>query len=404
MLKSTGVFVFVFFISCIKTHAQDTLVLNTSVQKPSLLSAHVFGIFSSRLEGHFKSKPDQNSSLQFDYLSGNVWGQPVENYIPTSNTIKNLVTPYEWHRREFFVDRTDENFLSNTENFKIAYDGVIKGLKAKVYVPINSKNAIQVELRSFLLTRGRFPFTGLTGDDFIEAIHSNIAGGKDPFQRREFGLNQAEINYTDRQGRQLLIHENEGFFGGVKLDYYHYFENLLPYEMHFNIGLHSGINTSPFNKSIDLGFTANVFKNIAFRDNTYFQLGLSLGYLHLKTASLSDRNIEFATRPGFLNLESVFTYNILNSKQQTHSFGLDFYIQSAYHKPSEYDYSILFRNERADRSWHYSVTQLYLNNNYWTFFYAFTDKNSFRVYLQQDWLVNNTPDLQTGVSYVISFR
>ncbi|NEV94542.1 hypothetical protein G3567_10350 [Psychroflexus sp. YR1-1] len=378
--------------------------LNKSVQKPSILSAHVFGIFIGRLEGHFKSRPDQNLSLQFDYLSGNVWGQPVENYIPGTEAIKNTVTPYEWHRREFFVDRHDEHFQSNTENFKIAYDGVIKGLKAQMYVPLNSRNALQIELRSFLLTRGRFPFAGLTGDDFIESFHSNIAGGEDPFQRRDFGLNEAEINYTDRQGRQMLIGQNEGFFGGVKVDFYHYFENLLPNEVHFNIGLHSGVNTSPYNKSIDLGISANAFKQIAVGDRTYFQLGLNLGYLHLKSASFSDSNIEFATRPGFLNLESVFTYNLINSKQQTHSIGLDFYVQSAYHPPSEYDYSILFRNEQAERSWHHSVTQLYLNNNYWTLFYAFTENNSFRVYLQQDWRVNNTPDLQTGISYVINFR
>lgn len=403
MIKSIFVTVFGFCFFAINLQAQDTIILNKSVQKPSILSAHVFGIFSGRLEGHFKSKPEDKLSLQFDYLSANVWGQSVENYIPTTQALKNFVAPYEWHRKEFFVDRNDETFQSSTENFKIAYDGVIKGLKAKVYVPINSKNALQLELRSFLLTDGSFPFTGITGDDFIEAVHSNIAGGEDPFQRREFGLNQAQIDYTDRQGRRMQIDENEGFFGGVKVDFYHYFENLLPYDTHFNIGLHSGVNTSPYNKSIDLGFSANAFRNFAFGNHKYFQFGLSLGYLNLKTVSLSNNNIEFATRPSFLNLESVFTFNLINSKQQTHSFGLDFYIQSAYHDPSEYDYSILFRNDNALRSWHHSVTQLYLNNNYWTFFYAFTEKNSFRVYLQQDWLVNNNPDLQTGVSYVINF-
>lgn len=403
MLKPTYFIILVFCFFSINLLAQDTIILHKSVQKPSVLSTHVFGILSSRLEGHFKSRADKNISLQFDYQSGNVWGQPVENFIPLTEAIRNEVTPYEWHRREFFVDRNDENFQAGTENYKIAYDGVIKGLKALLYVPLNDKNALQIELRSFFLTSGRLPFTGITGDNFIETFHSNIAGGEDPFQRRDFGLNQAQIDYTDRQGRQMRIDENEGFFGGVKFDFYHYFDELLPYNMHFNIGLHSGVNTSPFNKSIDLGLSANAFRNFEVNERKYFQLGLSLGYLNLKTASLSSNNIEFASRPGFLNLESVFTYNVINSKQHTHSFGVDFYIQSAYHSPSEYDYSILFRNELAIRSWHHGVTHLYRNNNYWTFFYAFTQKNSFRIYLQQDWLVNNNPDLQTGLSYIINF-
>lgn len=403
MLKSIDVFIFLFFLSCLKTHGQDTLALNESIQKPSILSAHVFGIFSGRLEGHFKSQSNDNINLQFDYLSANIWGQPVENFIPTSEPLRDEASSRVWHVREFRYNRNDENFQSNTDNFKIAYDGVIKGLKAKVYVPLNFKNALRIELRSFLLTDGSFPFAGLTSDDFIEAVHSNVAGGEDPFQRRDFGLNQAEINYTDRQGRRIQIDENEGFFGGIKFNFYHYFDELLTHDIHFNIGLHSGVNTSPYNKSIDLGISANAFRNFAFSDNKYFQLGLNLGYLNLKTASLSNHNIEFATRSGFLNLESVFTYNIINSKQQTHTFGVDFYIQSPYHNPSEYDYSILFRNDKAFRSWHHSVTQLYLNNNYWTFFYAFTEKNSFRIYLQQDWLVNNVPDLQTGLGYVIEF-
>lgn len=401
MLKS--IFVFICCLFAINIEAQDTIILNKSIQKPSVLSAHTFGIFSGRLEGHFKSKTDKNISLEFDYISGNVWSQPVENYIPTSNALRDESSSLVWHVREFAFDKSDEDFQSNTENFRIAYDGVIKGLKASLYVPLNTRNALQIELRSFLLTRGRFPFTGITGDDFIEAVHSNIAGGEDPFQRKDFGLNQAEIDYTDRHGRRMLINQNEGFFGGIKFDFYHYLDEFLPHDIHFNVGLHSGLNASPYNKSIDLGFSTNAFRNFAFGDNKYVQLGLSLGYLNLKTASLSDKNIEFSTRPSFLNLESVFTYNIINSKQQTHSFGVDFYIQSSYHKPSEYDYSILFRNNQAIRSWHHGVTHLYRNNNYWTFFYAFTDKNSLRVYLQQDWLVNNNPDLQTGLSYVINF-
>lgn len=382
--------------------AQDTTYYSKSIPKPSTLSSHVFGIFISRIEADFRSQPDANFNIQLDFSSANVWGQPVDNFIAKTPELKNQEAKLPWHTREFSVDREDEAFLNNTDHFKIAYDGVIKNLKAKLHIPLNPKNALNIELRSFLLTDGRFPFTGLTGDDFIETFHSNIAGGEDPFQRREFGLNQNKIDYTDRNGRRMLI-KDDLIFGGVKLNVQHYFTDFKPYGIHFSSGIHLGWNASSYNQSLDLGLSVNALKNFILDDKHYFQIGLGLGYLNLNTVAFSNKNIEFATRSYFFNTEAALTYNVVNSKQSTHSFGIDFYIQSAYNNPDEFDYSILFRNDKADRAWHHSASNLYKNNNYWTFFYAFTKKNSFRIYLQQDLFVNNNPDLQTGVGYVINF-
>lgn len=366
------------------------------------MSAHVFGIFISRIEADFQSKPSEKWSLQLDYLSANVWGQPVENFIPQTPELIARAKTFPWHTRQSLADRDDVDFQNSTENFKIEYDGVLKGLKAKLRIPINAKNELGVELRTFLLTDGRFPFSGITGDNFIETFHSNIAGGEDPFQRRDFGLNQNKIDYTDRQGRRMLI-EDDFLFGGLKLNFQHYFTDFTPFDIHFNSGFHLGVNASSFNQSIDLGLSANAFRNFFLDDRRYFQIGLGLGYLNLNSIALSDDNIGFATRNYFLNLETAVTYNFVSTKQKTHSFGIDFYIQSPYHDPDEYDYSIIYRNDRAITSWHQAASHLYSYTNYWTFFYAITKKNSFRIYLQQDWVVNNNPDLQTGVSYRIYF-
>lgn len=384
-------------------NAQDSIVHSSSIQKPSVLSAHVFGIFMSRIEGHFKGHKSNRFSIQLDYLSANVWGQPVENYIPTNPELKKKVSKFPWHTREFQVNKNDESFLNQTENFNIAYDGVIKGLKAKVEIPLNKTNALHLQLRSFVLTNGRLPFTGITGDDFIEAFHSNVAGGEDPFQRQAFGLNQAGISYKDRNDNLMKINNNDLFFGGIKADFYHYFDFENLWDINFNVGIHPGLNLTSYNQSLDLGFSMNAHKNFRIQKKSYFQIGLSLGYLHLNTISFSNDNISFAERSQFLNIETALTYNFVNSKNHTHTFGVDFYLQSAYHSPKEYDYSILFRNDKALRSWHHSVSHLYRNNSYWTFFYAFTKGNSFRIYLQQDWNVNNNPDLQTGFGYVIYF-
>ncbi len=402
MLKGLFPIIILYLAFTFKSSAQDSLYHQNAIQKPSVLSAHVFGVFISRIEADFRSQSHDKWSLQLDYLSANIWGQPVETYIPQTPELIALAKTRPWHTRETIGDRDDENFQNDTENFKIAFDGVIKGLKAKLRIPINTKNSLGIELRSFVLTDGRFPFTGITGDNFIETFHSNVAGGEDPFQRRDFGLNQNRIDYTDRQGRRMLI-EDDFIFGGLKFNFQHYFTNFKPLDIHFNSGLHLGLNASKFNQSIDLGVSANAFRSFFLDDRHYFQFGLGLGYLHLNTLSLSKENIGFGTRNYFLNLESAVTYNYVNKKQKTHSFGIDFYIQSAYNNPDEYDYSIIYRNEKAITSWHHAASHLYRNTNYWTFFYSITNKNSFSIYLQQDLIVNNSPDLQTGVSYRIYF-
>ncbi len=391
------------FLSAIKFNAQDSLSAKHSIQKPSILSAHVFGIFISRLEANFSKQPIDKISFQIDYQSANVWGQPVENFIANTAELRNKVSVLPWHKRESAVNQNDEDFIKSTDNFKIAYDGVIKSLKANLKIPLDKRNQLGIELRSFMLTDGKFPFSFLTGDDFIEGFHSNIAGGEDPFQRREFGLNQAKISYKDRHDRMMEINKNDVLFGGLQINYTHYLKSFSPFGFNLNFGLHTGFNLSPFNKSIDLGFTANAMRIFDLNDKHFFQLGMGIGYLDLNTASFSDNNIQFATQNYFYNLETAISFNIINRKNQVHSFGADFYWQTSYHNPDEFDYSILIRNELAIRTWHHSASHLYKNNNYWTFFYAFTDKNSFRVYLQQDLRVNNNPDLQTGVGYVLFF-
>jgi len=372
--------------------AQDTISQNKSIPKPSILPAHVFGIFISRIEADFRTLPSEKLSLQLDYLSANIWGQPVENFIPTSTELKQKMLKLPWHTREFSVDKNDVEFQNNTQNFKIAFDGVIKGLKAKLYIPINSQNDLSIEIRSFLLTDGKFPFTGITGDDFIENFHSNIAGGEDPFQRRDFVLNQNKIDFTDRQGKRMLL-EDDFIFGGLQLNYHHFFKYFKPLGINFNTGIHIGLNASKFNQSLDIGWSTNLVKNFSLNENQYIQLGLGLGYLNLETLSFSNDNIEFGTRSYFLNLESALTYNIAKHSK-THTFGIDYYIQSAYNDPDEFDFSILFRNDKAITSWHHSASHLYKNNSYWTFFYAFTKNNSFKIYLQQDLVVNNSPDFK----------
>ena len=81
---------------------------------------------------------------------------------------------------------------------------------------------------------------------------------------------------------------------------------------------------------------------------------------------------------------------------------MDFYIQTSLNKKSEFDYVIPTKNGTSFKSWNSGVSNLYRNNNYWTLIYSFGKKNILKLYLQQDFTVNNQPDIQTGISYNIA--
>ena len=73
-------------------------------------------------------------------------------------------------------------------------------------------------------------------------------------------------------------------------------------------------------------------------------------------------------------------------------------MQTSLHKKDEDNYNIYVRDDDAFKSWGHGTRHLYRNNNYWTLAYTFTRKISTTFYIQQDFTVNNNPDLQTGVS------
>lgn len=209
------------------------------IKKASVVSTHPFGIFFSRWQGNFQTKPlgDQNMSVNLE--SGNVWSPLVTAYIPNNSEDRNFVSQYPWHNREF---RVDVDTL-DAQTLEVQNDGVIKGLRINLNLPINSKSELKVGIRSFLLTGGKFPFSILTSDDTIEYFHENIAGGEDPFDRQLYPLNEAQIRYKDRNNRVMNINKGDFILSGFELSYYRYPKEILK-GFDFNYGAHIGINTT----------------------------------------------------------------------------------------------------------------------------------------------------------------
>lgn len=370
------------------------------ISKPSILSTHPLGLLFTRLEGHFKTQPSKKTIIDFNISSGNVWAPPVKAYIPNLESDRGFISQFPWHSREFTVDVD----TLNAKTLEIQNDGVIKAFNFKLDIPINNKSALVISLKSFLLTSGKSPFTIFTSDKFIESFHDKIAGGEDPFDRKLYPYDKARLRYKDRNDNVMDINGGDFIFSGIETSYYYYPEikNLNKRNYFLNYGSHLGINTSKYNKSVDVGISTNLIKSFEIKERKKIQLGFSFGAVYRKLIKFDSNTIDLGTNNNIGYLETIMEYKYLSKSGTTHAFGADFYVQTSLNKKNEFDYVIPIKNGTALKSWNSGISNLYRNNNYWTLMYAFGKKNIVKFYLQQDFTVNNHPDIQTGIGYSIS--
>ena len=166
-----------------------SLMFTQSIVKPSLVSSHPLGIFFSRWEGNFKSNAQKKISFNMHISSANIWSPPVVGYFPNNPNDRLYVSQFPWHAREFKVDVD----TLNAKSIEVQNDGVIKGMKVHATIPVSRNSELKIGIRTFLLTKGKLPFSLLTNDEVIEFFHDNIAGGNDPFDRKLYGLNEGKI-------------------------------------------------------------------------------------------------------------------------------------------------------------------------------------------------------------------
>ena len=403
-MKNITFITFLLYIFCATVYSQEIyssdVTLKNGISKPSVLSTHPFGIFFSRIQGNFKIHPTKKTQLKINLESGNVWGTKIKTYIPNNIEVRNEVRKHQWHQAQYFFD---EETL-DAKSYELQIDGVIKGLRLKTSLNLGNKQELNIGLRLFTLSKGEAPFSILTSDRFIENFHKKIAGGSDPFDREVFGYNKALIKYTDRNGNTLELNNNDLFVGGLETSYYYYPNSLVSKTFSMNFGAHLGYNLSSYNNSLDLGLSTNTIKVIPINNNQYFQIGLEIGLLRKELISFSKNNVDFGTNNYLGNIESIIEYNIISKGNTTHSIGLDYYLQTSLNKRDELEYAIPIRHPDAHKSWGHGVTNLYRNNNYWSLLYSITKKTSLTFYLQQDFEVNNNPDIQTGISFTFNLK
>ncbi|TMU55078.1 hypothetical protein [Flagellimonas algicola] len=386
-----------FQITVAQNTASDSPLKN-GISKPNTLATHPFGILFYTLPHNFKSRPDNAPLLDIHLSSGNIWGQAVDVFIPSLSPDQARMEALPFYSRGFGFNPSE----SPSEYYSFQYDGVIKDFRLALAIPLNERNELKVSTRSFLLTTGKFPFSTITGDQFIEFFHSNVAGGEDPFGRRALGMDHAQIQYIDRKGNSFELTEGSFVFSGIETAFYTYSNLFAKHHIILNFGAHAGLNLSSINTSLDLGASVGGTKNFSPKRKGQFLVGMGLNILRKRAVGFNRNQVDLGTSSIFGSFEGHLEYSKQTPKGARHSFGLNYRIQTPYNNKKEEDHYVPSSPDRIAR-WHEAARHLYKFPSYWSLIYSFTKKKEISLYLQQDMLVNNAPDIQLGANLKIPF-
>jgi hypothetical protein len=376
---------------------KDSLSIKNGIENPSLLSTHHFGIFSSRINTNFKYTPSSKPTLSFNYASGNNFHPFVEAYFPKAPAVRQQLSQIIWHDRPFnFIDQE----TTPADYMNIVIDAVIKEFRVNANIPINRQHELAITMRSYLITKGKYPFSFFASDESIEWFHSNVAGGEDPFGRRFYGLNQVNFTYQDRNGRVLNLNHNAFFIGGFEVSHYYYPKLGIndTKNIYLNFGTHLGWNTSRFNASIDTGISANAIKRLPLKNNHELNFAFGANLLRKNLINFKDV-IDLGNNPYLATLEGEIEITKYTKKGNFNAFGINYQAQTRYNKKEEADYfKLLGLWQEINGGWQNGVFTLYKPQVNWNFIYTYgTPKFLLSLFVKEDFLVNNAPDFQTGV-------
>lgn len=382
---------------------KDSIYFKNGIENPTLQPTHHFGIFSSRINQNFKLRPSINREIRLSTESGNSFQPFVEAYLPKDQNIRNDFSTKIWYNRQFdFIDQVS----TPSEYMNIIIDAVIKGFHLDFTIPFSKTHELTISIRSYLLTKGKYPFSIFTSDEFIEWFHSNIAGGEDPFGRKYYGINQVHFKYTDRNGKILVLNNGAFFVGNLQLNH-HFYPKLLwnkKKNIFINFGSHFGINTSQYNTSLDIGVSANLVKKFKFKNHNEIHFGIGGSILRKNLINFKDV-VELGNNKYLARIETEIEFTKFTLKKNYNSFGLHYQLHTRYNKLKEASYLHLKGKWNAiNAGWHHGFTTLYEGLSAFSFVYTYGNpKYKLTLYLNEDFKVNNAPDAQTGISILIPF-
>ncbi|MFD2725400.1 hypothetical protein [Hyunsoonleella rubra] len=387
--------------TCTFSQERDSIIFKNGIDRPSVLATHHFGIFSARINQNFKIAPPQRPLFSLNYTSGNSFHPFVEAHFPKDPEVRERLSKVTWHDRQFnFVDQE----TTPAEYMNIVIDAVIKEFRFNYNFAVAKQHELGITLRSYLITRGKYPFSVFTSDEGIEWFHSNVAGGEDPFGRRYYGLNQVNFRYFDRNGQTLELNANDFFIGGIELNHFYYPEILRNDDkmIYGKFGSHVGLNTSKFNRSLDYGISANAVKRLILKSKNEFNFGLGASVLRKNFIAGKD-NIDLGNNAYLGAFEVHAEFTKYTKKGNYHAFGVNYHVQTRYNRKEEADYfRLLGKWKEINGGWQNGVATLYQTLNDWNFIYTYGRPNyKISLFIKEDLEVNNAPDFQTGITLEI---
>lgn len=364
-----------------------------------MLSNHPLGIFISRTDHNFNIRPPQKVQINFGIHNGNVWQPLVKAYKPLEPSTRALMEKYIWYSREAYFDAS----TMPSDSLQYHADAVIRAFPADIRFRLSDHHELSFRIRSYLITRGEIPFSTITSDQFLEWVHSNIAGGEDPFARKYYGYNKANINYTDEDGESMELKSGDFLVPGIEIHYYYYphFNMTGTRNFFMNFGVHAGANISRYNRSVDLGISTSVLKKISLQNHQNLTFGFGLGSSKPGILHFGDY-VKIINNTLLFSFEGEIAYDKQVKEDSYISVGLNYYFQNPYDKKKEFKYIVLSGN-RVTTHWHYAMTHLYTSIQSWSLIFSYTRKRTFLIYIREDLKVNNAPDIQTGLEIQIPF-
>lgn len=101
--------------------------------------------------------------------------------------------------------------------------------------------------------------------------------------------------------------------------------------------------------------------------------------------------------------ESEIEFTKYTKKKNYHAFGINYQLQTRFNKLKEASYyKLLGKWKEINAGWQNGVSTLYEKLSAWTFLYTYAQPNyKIMLFIKEDILVNNAPDVQTGISVKI---
>jgi len=386
---------------CFSQNASDSIDYENTFADfhSSTISTHPFGVFISRISPDFQLEPSRKVSVSLNISSGNVWLPYVKAYIPINEADREAMRKLVWHVREGNFDAI--NTPSHTTDMMA--DGTIRLYQLKFKIPISSKTEFMINTRMFSLDPGNLPYSTLTSDQFIEWFHSHLMGGDDPFARKVYGYNHVSIHFKDQNGNVFQMHNGDFLFTGIDLSCYYYpdFKSFEKRNFYTSFGLQLGINVNDVNPSVDIGINPTLIKKFKLNKRSEIHLGASLGVLRQKILQFGE-GVQLSNKNFLLSSEFMLEYILRFRKMRSVSFASTYWIQDSYCKQDDFSYMVL-TGERISTHWNYAISHLYRTITANSLIITYS-KGGFAcsVYFREDLLVDNAPDLQTGVGVKIN--